>query len=532
MQLLIVDDEEYAVKALSYNVDWHSIGFTKVHEAYSTEQAKHLIETNDIAAMICDIEMPGGSGLELLEWVKARAFRMETVFLTCHPEFDYAHKGIRLGIYEYLLKPVDVEHMHQIMHKLVVKIMEETESQRFKAHYDKYSRLWEEQKPLVIERFWQDVLERRLRPTDEHLDKLRAASNLGLSASDSVLPILIGVEEWRRELSAKDKEIMNYALRKAAEELILGTDHGSAFRDREGSNVLLLYRPDISDSELKRRCQAFIQASDRYFYCQLSCFVGEPVAIADLPSQYARLADMYKKNVKRSQTVMTLDEELSPGDLRSMPPLPFEIWCALFETGKTDELLRKVEAYMHAIESNQSLMHETLEALHLAIVNMIYRAFHKQGISVQELFEANEATNPTVLLRSFSQVRLWSRRTIAEGARIFHMRGGDGSAAVVKIKQYIDLHLDRDFSRDDIAASVYLNADYITRIFRKETGLSLQEYIIQRKLERSKELLTGTNLKISDLGQQIGYSNITYFTKLFKRVIGISPHEYRKKYKK
>jgi two-component system response regulator YesN len=531
MQLLIVDDEVYAVKALSYNVDWHSIGFTKVHEAYSTEQAKHLIETNDIAAMICDIEMPGGSGLELLEWVKARAFRLETVFLTCHPEFDYAHKGIRLGIYEYLLKPVDYEHMHQIMHKLVVKIMEETESQRFKEHYDKYSRLWEEQKPLVIERFWQDVLERRLLPTDEHLDKLRAASNLGLSASDSVLPILIGVEEWRRELSAKDKDIMNYALRKAAEELILGTDQGNAFRDREGSNVLLFYRPDISEPELKRRCQAFIQASDRYFYSRLSCFVGEAIAIADLPSQYARLADMYKKNVMRSQNVMTLNEELSPGDLRSVPPLPFEIWCALFETGKTDELLRRVEDYMRAIESNQCLLHETMKALHLAIVNMIYQAFHKQGISVQELFEAIEV-EPNALLRSLSQFRLWMRRMITEGARILHMRGGDGSAVVRKIKQFIDLHLDRDFSRDDIAASVFLNADYITRIFRKETGLSLQEYIIQRKLERSKELLTGTNLKISDLGQQIGYSNITYFTKLFKRVIGISPQEYRKKYKK
>ncbi|CDN45355.1 hypothetical protein BN871_HG_00010, partial [Paenibacillus sp. P22] len=97
MKALIVDDEIYAVKGLMAGVSWQEAGIDEVYEAYHADMAKEMLRKHDIDIMICDIEMPEQSGLELMEWVKEEGMRLETVVLTCHSEFRYAQKALQLG---------------------------------------------------------------------------------------------------------------------------------------------------------------------------------------------------------------------------------------------------------------------------------------------------------------------------------------------------------------------------------------------------------------------------------------------------
>jgi two-component system response regulator YesN len=103
---------------------------------------------------------------------------------------------------------------------------------------------------------------------------------------------------------------------------------------------------------------------------------------------------------------------------------------------------------------------------------------------------------------------------------------------VEKVCSYIREHIHEDIGRDDLAASVHLNPAYLSRMFKKEKGISLSNYIVQEKINKAKELLADTNYKISSIADAVGYQYYSYFSKLFRTIVGVSPQEYRKQYQK
>lgn len=126
MNVILVDDEDVALNALKRRVDWKKYGFEEVFAVGSAQQAREVFQNYVIDVMISDIEMPGGSGLELFEWVKSYYPAVECVYVTCHPEFDYVRKALQLGSADYLLKPIDYEELDEILSQLVERCRRHT----------------------------------------------------------------------------------------------------------------------------------------------------------------------------------------------------------------------------------------------------------------------------------------------------------------------------------------------------------------------------------------------------------------------
>lgn len=100
---------------------------------------------------------------------------------------------------------------------------------------------------------------------------------------------------------------------------------------------------------------------------------------------------------------------------------------------------------------------------------------------------------------------------------------------IYNIGKYIVVHVDERMSLDDLSQSVYLNKSYISHIFKKVSGLSLTEFMVDVKIDRAKILLLDSERKIYEIAEQIGYNDVEYFRKKFKDSTGLSPTEYRKK---
>lgn len=122
MNVILIDDEEVALNALHRRVDWKKHGFHNVFTVNSAQQAQEIFQSHIIGVMISDIEMPGGSGLDLFEWVKTYYPAVECVFVTCHPEFEYMRKAMQLGSADYILKPIDYEELDEILSRLVERV--------------------------------------------------------------------------------------------------------------------------------------------------------------------------------------------------------------------------------------------------------------------------------------------------------------------------------------------------------------------------------------------------------------------------
>ncbi len=122
MKVLIVDDEIYAVKALVSRIAWADLGFDPPLTAHSMAQAQAVFQSAPADLLLCDIEMPQGSGLDLFEWVKAYYPRTECVFVTCHDEYSYLRSAMQLGSCDYVLKPVDYGELTKTVSDVVKRL--------------------------------------------------------------------------------------------------------------------------------------------------------------------------------------------------------------------------------------------------------------------------------------------------------------------------------------------------------------------------------------------------------------------------
>lgn len=103
------------------------------------------------------------------------------------------------------------------------------------------------------------------------------------------------------------------------------------------------------------------------------------------------------------------------------------------------------------------------------------------------------------------------------------------SLSVYMVKEYIHNHYSEELGAQQLADMVYLAPSYLSSLFKKETGQNLSKYIKQYRMEKAKELLTDTNMKIVNISEKTGYPNVSYFCQSFREYFGVSPQKFRDK---
>lgn len=122
MNVLIVDDEIPAVQGILKIVNWTRIGVTETFTAYSMEEATQQLLKQPIELLLTDIEMRGGTGFDLIQWMNARAMEYVGIILSSFPNFRYAQRAIALGVFEYLLKPVEDSQLELTLTRAIAHI--------------------------------------------------------------------------------------------------------------------------------------------------------------------------------------------------------------------------------------------------------------------------------------------------------------------------------------------------------------------------------------------------------------------------
>ncbi len=536
--VLLVDDEKYAVKGLAAGMDWEALGISVVLEAYDVGQAKELLSEREADIVILDIEMPGQSGLDLAEWLREQHPHAEVIFLTGHANFNYAQKALSMGAFRYLLKPVDHDRLSEIILQLLDKIRSERELQDYQSVYRKYYSLWESQKPLLVERFWQEVIQGRTAFLSGKLDAALRQYDIPLGSEDRLFPVLISIEQWQQDFGARDEEIMEYAIRKAAEELVLDGSPGIVVGERNGSGLILFYRPAEGEAAvgngvpLAEKCEAFIQSCNEYFHCRLSCYIGGEVSITGLEEAYQRLLEAERANVTRTNSVILPSTEGKPA-ARPAPPPPLAEWGLLLDNGRRGELTEQLNRYFSRLE-REELSVETLQAVYFGLAHLCLDSAVKKGVSLGEALDSREEAMTLSPVKSLAALRQWCSRLLEQywtGTAVLG-EPQQQSSIIAKIKEYAQQHPQEELGREQLASYVFLNPAYLSRLFRKETGQSLTEYVLEVKIGYARRLLEESNLKVGAVAEAIGYTHFSYFAKLFKKMTGMSPHEYRKKHRR
>lgn len=138
MNLLIVDDEIFSVQGILDSVDWTKVKFDKVLTANNFSQAMNIFLQEKIDILLCDIEMPFGNGIQLVDWVKEHYQNVECIFLTCHGEFSFASTAIKLQCFDYILKPVPTD----VLENTLLRAQKKIEQEKLKQNYLEYGKMY------------------------------------------------------------------------------------------------------------------------------------------------------------------------------------------------------------------------------------------------------------------------------------------------------------------------------------------------------------------------------------------------------
>jgi two-component system, response regulator YesN len=528
-RMLIVDDEIHAVNGLKSGIEWEKLEITEVFTAYNNRQAKEVFANHQIDLMICDIEMPQENGLELLAWVKDNYESTKSIFLTCHAEFSYAKEAIHLGSLGYLLKPVIFSELEQVLGKAINIIKKEREASASSESYNHYYKLWSMHQPLLIERFWMDLLDGHIASEAEAIQQSLVNADISYTSDMRFVPILIKVQHWHNKILLRDERLMEHELRNVALKMLIREDSLSQVLQIKRGLFLVVHAicgiGTLDKGQLRAEYQSYIDDCNREFSCDLSCYVGAKAAIAQIPDIYEALLE-FAKNFVMFNKIVFIDEHVSLQ--KPANPALNAGWHELFIQGKREKWRDENDKVFASLSSLESFDAKLLHEFFHDFMQMVYAVLKQKDLPAHLIFSQSERISEEELsLSSVDALQEWVRQV---GEKVFDcIAQVDKDRSVTeKIKLYISQNMGYDLTRESIAKEFYLNPDYLARIFKKETGLSISDYLIQERIRIAKDLLVNSDMPVKEIVSRVGYSNFSYFSKIFKEISGLNPLAFRK----
>jgi two-component system response regulator YesN len=526
IRVLIVDDEPFIVSGLKMSVNWDEVGVSEVLTANNARQAKEIFRAGKVDIMLCDIEMPEESGLDLLAWVKVHYPFTESVFLTCHADFSFARQAIELGSSDYILKPVPQDKLEAVILKLINKIHKQNQ-------LAEHSQSWVQHHPLFMDRFWLDLAHLVIPPSRAAVRQAIQERKIPIEADARIQLVLIHVQRWHKQLQPRDEKILEYALKNAVEEMIreLGSKAKVVTLERRKLIAVIQVAPnsEISFNQLQALFESYIQTCRLYFFCDISCYVGNVSLVHELARGTEQLLSLQSNNVTFDNYVFLQNAEPKEQDSVAMPDM--KIWFVMLNKGAKGELISEAENYLKSLVNRSGFNARSLSHFHQNFLQMLYVYLQNKNIEARQLFHNTTSTELSrQAVYSIPDMLEWVRHVTNKA--MGQVQETEQTHSVVdKARRYIDSRLDQELSREMLASQFFLNPDYMDRLFKKETGMSMKEYLWNERLRISEGLLLKTELPVTEIAMQVGYSSLSAFTRLFKKRTDLNPSEYRAKHK-
>lgn len=504
LKVIIVDDEPWVLEGLRTMVDWGKYGFEVCGEALNGPDALKLIQEQQPELVLTDINIPAINGLELitrLNEVMAKPPRF--VILSGYDDFQYAKIALRQRVEQYLLKPIDDEEIEMLLSRLGSIIQNEiaSEEENRKRQASICSHL--------LARFIQGEDNEELRHLAHHLLKLQPDTEL--------VCILIPAAS-----SGLDTELdMNGGF---------PWELSCAFQDSEGRHGLLVQSASLTPEGL--------EAAAILLQRELAERQTEPVAvvvsdrltgIGSLRELYLQTLEVWKLKYRREKNRIFYYSDLKK--LRSEREFHEDSFRELLQkvkAGDTAELLSNVRDAF-AIFAGKLLTVEEVQAEVAHLEMTLCRQVMEMKGDPDRIMSRLQAEHGSLGgLGDYFLLSHYVHKLCMETAGyLAELKRANEGNTMYNVIQYVDLEFRGKLQLQDLARHFHMNSTYLGQLFRKETGRSFSEYVNEKRIEAAKGLLKRTQLKISDIAQQVGFSNTDYFIDKFKGIVGVPPSVYK-----
>lgn len=482
-KILIVEDELLVRKALRYIIEQESDEFEIIGEVTNGEEALELLEQSLPHMMICDIMMPRMNGLELLRAVNLKYPEVSTIILSGYQDFEYVKSAFKYGVFDYILKP-------------------ELES---------------------------DYLLRALRLLGRKKGVIHAKDHGG-SGGEEACPEQGDACTTYYLIAIQPGKILQGATNK--QELTIGHME-EMIKEAFGRFYL--------DSFILKKSQVYIYTIG-CFYPEM--FDGKLRTMTGQGTAYLRNIEMiisppYEKGVSLEAEAQKLSElfsyrffdsrkdylDLRETGILQLPALDQKTVCDLVRQQKAGTAGAVLVEYLSSLRG--------MAVSEMAVKKLMESTLYNTIFELNE----NEFCPPQLEERKLSFLTAIGTTDSLEGligaiAAIYQEIGqiteeARGSGLYLRITEYLYRHYSEPVTLKTLAADFNMNYSYLSSYFSSHMGQGINEFLNSVRVEKAKELLAASELSLSEIAQEIGYTDQSYFGKVFKKQTGYSPHTYR-----
>lgn len=496
MNIFLVEDEPWALEELTvlmkvYEPDHRIFAFESGDEALAS------IDTVHPDLVITDIRMPGMDGLEMVRRMKKYCPDMQAIALSGYDEFEYARRGLRLGIQDYLLKSVRRNTLYGTVERVLQTI---TATKRQRKKQDEWT------------------LTRLFLGTGEDFEKRSAAHLPGRWCI-----VLLVCENWNSKKSWHTASIDRSAV----------TDYLRTNICREHYIVDLdAHRRVVMWTLPEKRTLSQVREEVFSFHDWLN-ESGDVIHTSyalkeqgdDLREVFHKLSETLEQQMKLSlPTFADPTRETEMIDLEeTWEKVRFlELHIRNFDTRKIKTEVRRILADLKrkgvTINHIASFLLNVLFALSFNLTQSVRSTSEKDGEEIVSFLRS---------VSRYEEIEDWLYEKVLELVK--------GLPEGRSPKQLVQMLIDRvrspdrsDISLQEFAAEHHVSLGYLSRLFKKETGMNFSQFLTEKRIEKARKYLLQSDLRLSEISELVGYDDAKYFSQLFKKHTGLAPHEYRK----
>lgn len=501
MRILIVEDEVKIRTGMAKLISAHT-SHTIIGEAKNGKEGLEMAMRLHPELIISDIRMPEMDGLEMLEALEQEGISCHRVILSGYSEFEYARKAMRYGVEDYLLKPLAAEDVTDLLEKIQEKIREE-----------------EEKKALTAEGLLRELLLGGRRDKEEICRHLERQGGFQRGEPCFLVAGYTGSTKTRYESCVEER------WRNLKEKNPGYNTCSTILESSQEMFCLLQGQADRKELMAKMQRRLYLDAGGED---QPVWIFTRAKALSELPELVAKCRAAYPWGMLTGyRKLLTLEEieNLEEKPYQYPKALEGEIQTAVC-SGSGERLQREGENFKIYMEemgcSPNSMRHGYIKMLNFisGICSEVNPEAYKKIRNLEVTRQAAEAVTLGELERSFDQViqAILSFKDRKEDIRNYTIKRALG---------YIREHYRENLSLEILADYLEITPEYLSTLFNKEVGINFTTFLKRFRISHAKRLLKGTDKKIYEISQEVGYNDPKYFNRVFKEEIGVSPGDYR-----
>jgi len=479
-KVLIVDDEEWTLKALRLIVDWSSFNMVIAGEAANGEDAVRLYRQMRPDLIISDIRMPGLNGIELLERIRREDKRTAVVFISAHSDFAYAQQALSLGAADYLLKPITQHGIERMLAQVSERLQEDRQVRSKLEQYEAMRLL--------------DELAGARTLTPQLRQKLAWAG----FASERGQFRCMAVRTDSRAISSVDveEEVENWGAGAAC--LVIPTGPGRWLVLIQFGEALLSRKPFSQWKQIAAR--------------------GVTVGISELCDDWPAFKHAYRQAQTMAKQAFITGR---PGMYSYRPP-----------GSLVHELARNLQSAKQPVQL-ESMIAQLDEAPKARWnLEMLTKFYNMANAQLDKLFNPAESFVPvsedelTEAFANVGDVFLYLRSRFAQQQA--ETGKSPSHKTVQQIVSEIREHYNRKLTLSGMAEKHHINPSYLSLLFKQETGKTFLQYLLELRMDKAEELLKSGELSTNEICERVGYDDYFHFIKQFKKAKKTTPGEFRK----